>query len=223
MPSIVRAAMSASLSDGAVETSRRQCHGLIRHSPHRGTTVQPRPRSIARVSSRWPGDPTSASRHWSNALCGEKVSIVSDKPQTTRHRVRGVLTRDAHTRSSSSTRPVCTSRSPRSASGSTRPPSTASPTSTSPASCSTPRSASAAAIGGWPTASTSGKRSSSSTRSTGRAVARSARCSTAASSLDAAAYVPVSARTGDGLDILEAEVAVALAGRTPVLSRRHGA
>ena len=28
-----------------------------------------------------------------NALCGEKVSIVSDKPQTTRHRVRGVLTR----------------------------------------------------------------------------------------------------------------------------------
>ncbi|CAN5863479.1 GTPase Era [soil metagenome] len=29
-----------------------------------------------------------------NALCGGKVSIVSDKPQTTRHRVRGVLTRD---------------------------------------------------------------------------------------------------------------------------------
>ena len=28
-----------------------------------------------------------------NAVCGEKVSIVSDKPQTTRHRVRGVLTR----------------------------------------------------------------------------------------------------------------------------------
>jgi GTP-binding protein Era len=28
-----------------------------------------------------------------NALCGEKVSIVSDKPQTTRTRVRGVLTR----------------------------------------------------------------------------------------------------------------------------------
>lgn len=26
-----------------------------------------------------------------NAICGEKVSIVSDKPQTTRHRVRGVL------------------------------------------------------------------------------------------------------------------------------------
>ncbi|MEJ7718998.1 MAG: GTPase Era [Ilumatobacteraceae bacterium] len=29
-----------------------------------------------------------------NALCGGKVSIVSDKPQTARHRVRGVLTRD---------------------------------------------------------------------------------------------------------------------------------
>ena len=29
-----------------------------------------------------------------NTICGEKVSIVSDKPQTTRHRVRGVLTRD---------------------------------------------------------------------------------------------------------------------------------
>jgi GTP-binding protein Era len=28
-----------------------------------------------------------------NAICGEKVSIVSDKPQTTRYRVRGVLTR----------------------------------------------------------------------------------------------------------------------------------
>ncbi len=27
-----------------------------------------------------------------NAMCGEKVSIVSDKPQTTRHRVMGVLT-----------------------------------------------------------------------------------------------------------------------------------
>jgi len=28
-----------------------------------------------------------------NAICGAKVSIVSDKPQTTRHRVRGILTR----------------------------------------------------------------------------------------------------------------------------------
>lgn len=29
-----------------------------------------------------------------NAICGRKVSIVSDKPQTTRRQVRGVLTRD---------------------------------------------------------------------------------------------------------------------------------
>ena len=28
-----------------------------------------------------------------NAICGSKVSIVSDKPQTTRHRVRGVYNR----------------------------------------------------------------------------------------------------------------------------------
>ena len=28
-----------------------------------------------------------------NAICGAKVSIVSDKPQTTRHRVRGILNR----------------------------------------------------------------------------------------------------------------------------------
>jgi GTP-binding protein Era len=28
-----------------------------------------------------------------NAICGRKISIVSDKPQTTRHRVMGVLTR----------------------------------------------------------------------------------------------------------------------------------
>lgn len=29
-----------------------------------------------------------------NAMCGHKVSIVSDKPQTTRHRVMGVLSTD---------------------------------------------------------------------------------------------------------------------------------
>jgi GTP-binding protein Era len=29
-----------------------------------------------------------------NAICGDKVAITSDKPQTTRHQIRGVLTRD---------------------------------------------------------------------------------------------------------------------------------
>jgi GTP-binding protein Era len=31
-----------------------------------------------------------------NAICGQKVSIVSDKPQTTRHRIMGVLTRPGY-------------------------------------------------------------------------------------------------------------------------------
>jgi GTP-binding protein Era len=31
-----------------------------------------------------------------NTICGQKVSIVSDKPQTTRHRIMGVLTRPDH-------------------------------------------------------------------------------------------------------------------------------
>jgi GTP-binding protein Era len=31
-----------------------------------------------------------------NALCGGKVAIVSDKPQTTRHRIRGVVTGDGY-------------------------------------------------------------------------------------------------------------------------------
>ena len=59
------------------------------------TTTTPPPADArdrcAPASSPSSGAPTSASRRCLNALVGQKVSIVSDKPQTTRTQVRAVL------------------------------------------------------------------------------------------------------------------------------------
>ena len=48
-----------------------------------------------------------------NAVVGEKVAIVSDRPQTTRRAIRGVCTRAATASSCSSTCPACSVRATR--------------------------------------------------------------------------------------------------------------
>ena len=41
-----------------------------------------------------------------NAIAGQKIAIISDKPQTTRTKIMGVLTRDATQTSSSNSLPL---------------------------------------------------------------------------------------------------------------------
>ena len=75
------------------------------------------------------GRPNAGKTTLTNALVGEKVGIVSNRPQTTRHAIRGVVHRPGGQLVLVDT-PGCTSRAACSAAGSTTSSATPSPTST---------------------------------------------------------------------------------------------
>ena len=146
-----------------------------------------------------------------NRILGTKVTIISDKPQTTRTRILGVLTRpDAqvvfvdtpgHPQAAHRARQAAQRHRRRAPSA----------TSTSCASCSTP-----------PSRSGRGDQWVAGPRAEGRGVRReqgrqgveaagAATSSRAASGLELSEYFPVSARTGDGVDALVEH----LVGRLP--------
>lgn len=64
------------------------------------------------------GRPNAGKSTLTNALVGQKVAITSNRPQTTRHTVRGIVHRPDAQLVLVDT-PACTSRAPSSASGST--------------------------------------------------------------------------------------------------------
>lgn len=58
-----------------------------------GDGAEPAPPGFRSGFVTFVGRPNVGKSSLVNAICGTKVSIVSDKPQTTRHRIMGVLTR----------------------------------------------------------------------------------------------------------------------------------